>query len=166
MLPQRVNELLTDYRKNKGRCNSIYAEIALLEHDIETLKRNAVYDLTLKGHSLDGMPHGTGISKPTEAAAIRLAGGYLPDEAIEMQQRIKSLQNELNALNLATTLVEAWLTGLSLQERFVIQAHELDNVPWRLIGFSYEKEFGEMRSVDTLKRLKRKALQEIYAMAE
>ena len=69
-------------------------------------------------------------------------------------------------LNITVCLVDAWKTGLSARERWIIETEVIDGEVWSKVVILYEKAFGEHLSEPTLKRLKRKALDKIYKMAE
>ena len=162
----KVNELLKMYRQNKTRLASIRVEIQLANLRIEHLRQNAIYDLLPKGNPIDGMPHGTGRRSPVESAALKLASGYLPEEAQELQHSIEKLQYESSSLEIYVLYVEAWLTALTERERFIIERHILDDAPWRLLCFEYGKRFDIEPSKDTLRRMQVKALEKIYAAAK
>lgn len=112
------------------------------------------------------MPRGTTVGNPTERTAVLLASGWVPDTVKEMQQELKTLQIEFAERNFTVLFVSSWLQGLAGRERWIIEHQVIDGETWRDIGTSFRIAFGEAMSKDSLKRLKWRALQKVYRMAE
>lgn len=166
MLPEQVDEMLKNYREYTGRCRFIDLEIQRLEREIEKRKRDAVQDLVLPGRSLDGMPRGNRIVSPTESAGMRLADGYVPEDVPLLQEQIKRLKREREEKSMTLHFVDAWLSGLNDKERWVIDKHVLQNIPWRETELLYSKVYGEFISKYTLKRVQKNGMEKIYSFAE
>ena len=99
-----ANEYLRQYEKAEHRARR-YRE----EYENESLLIDAIRSLS----NNDGMPHGSGISRPTEEKAIRLADKKLrlidaKLEAIRLRQEIFDTVMELDGLE-ADVLVERYL---------------------------------------------------------
>lgn len=81
MQPEQVREMLDNYRQFQGRCEYLELYIRQMQDDIEALTHDVAEGLALSGNrELDGMPHGTTVSNPTERMGVMLASGYMPPE--------------------------------------------------------------------------------------
>lgn len=167
MRHEKVDGMLKAYRFDVGRCGHLQTEIARLKKDIahamETLVQEAA---TVPSGRISGMPRGTTVGNPTERTAVLLASGWVPDTVKEMQQELKTLQIEFAERNFTVLFVSSWLQGLAGRERWIIEHQVIDGETWRDIGTSFRIAFGEAMSKDSLKRLKWRALQKVYQMAE
>lgn len=162
MLPEKADELLRDYKANLGRCAFLEVMIAETKADIRYAEENAAEDLVSITPKLDGMPHGTSISNPTESAGMRLVLGYLPDDIPAHRAKLRAFEQEYHAKKAAVNLVEAFLLGLTSKERWMIERQIFDLMSYREINYAYREQFGEACSKDSLRRLKKDALAKIY----
>ena len=76
------------------------------------------------------------------------------------------LQEEYAERKKTVDYVGAWLEGLPERERWMVETQIMDGVVWREVVLQYQEKYGEYRSKDTLKRIRDKALDLIYDMAE
>ena len=167
MTPDRVDEMLKSYRYEVGRCKHLETEIDLLTKAIERGKTFAVSDLVGPGAQvITDMPRGTGLGNPTEMYGMMLADGWQNADIADMENDRKALQAEYDERHKTVAYVESWLAGLNDRERWIIEMQVIDSVIWREILNKYQQTFGEYRSKDTLKRIRDKALDTIYDIAE
>ena len=168
----QVDSALREYRQLIGRCGHIDAEIARLELGIR--REKAAYERALAAPSvsrLTGMPRGGGTGSPTERAALTLAEGraFWESEAggraLRMQAQIDALRAEREERQLRARFVESWLSGLPERERWVIERHIIEGEIWHDIAPQFNARFMDDVSHDRLKRIQKKALEKIYAMA-
>lgn len=167
MTPERVNEMLKNYREYSGRCAYLETYIKQLEKEVENMQDNLVLDqIASGGGSLDGMPHGTTVGNPTERAGIALADGYMPDYLLLKKKELADAQLEVSRKATTVIFVNAWLRGLSERERWIIENQVIDGVSWRELTTEYYIKFGETRTKRALQLFRGKAMEKIYRMAE
>lgn len=167
MLPEHAEEMLYSYRENIGRCEYLRTMRRQLEREIEVGTAMAAEDLVKSGgQAMDGMPHGTTVGNPTERMGILLASGYEPQYIQEVRKELAECLDELRRKERAIMFVEAWLAGLTEKERWVIEKAYFDRLTYNEINVKYIELYGQCRSNDSLRRIKRRAKAKIYAMAE
>lgn len=167
MTIERVDEMLKTYRFEVGRCGHLRKDIEVLVSDIERAKRGLASDLVGPGaQEITDMPKGTTVGNPTEKYGLMLAGGWVSDEIREMENKLAEMQAEYTERKKTVDYVESWLNGLSERERWMVETQVIDGVIWREVLAQYQEKFGEYRSKDTLKRLRDRAMDLIYDIAE
>lgn len=167
MLPQRVEEMLKEYRACLGRysyLDVLIEELRDTEKFIQTEDRMEL--IQGKGKDMDGMPHGSTVGNPTERAAIALVSGYVSSDLAELRKEIAKLEAERNQSYKVVLFVDAWLKGLTQKERWIIERIYFDGMTYREINAQYRETYGELCSKDSLRRLKNTALGKIYDMAQ
>lgn len=166
MTQEQVDGIFRDYQQIMGRC-------AYLRIEIERLTQAVNRDI-LSAEPLDFMRVSASFvtaqgdrnaGDPTGRAAQMLADGEPTEQAWRDQKRIKMLQCELENKLAALACVDAWLQGLGNAEQLVLRRRIMEHRTWELVAKDYEELFGESRSVDTLKKIKKTALQKVYVMA-
>ena len=164
---ERIEEMLKTYRFEVGRCGHLENEIAQLKIDIERELNSAAEDLAGPGAQvISDMPRGTKVGNPTEKLGMMLATGWESDAVKYMRDRLAELEAEYAERHKTVVYVKSWLDGLPERERWMAEMQIIDGVIWREIIQKYPEKFGEYRSKDTLKRIRDRALDMIYDMAE
>lgn len=168
MTHDKVNEMLKAYRFEVGRCGHLETEIEQLQKVISSSMSSLAEDVSaVRTQQITDMPHGTAVGNPTERIAIMLASGWVPDYITEMQTELGELKREYESRYYTVLFVSAWLKGLTERERWIVERQVINGEYWRDIIREYKVEFSEAAaSKDSLKRLKQKAMDKIYAMAE
>lgn len=167
MSPSKVDSMLKEYRLFVGRCGHLAMEIARLEQQIQYERSQIAEDLASISHApMTGMPHGSGVTNPTEKSGLMLASGYTPPHIVEMEQELSKLRQEYNEKYPTVLFVGAWLKGLTDKERWIVEQQVIDAIFWKEVVSRFRTAFGEDCSKDSLKRLKQRALDKIYRMAE
>lgn len=167
MTHEKVDELLKAYRFEVGRCGHLETEIAQLQKAIASSLENLAEDASaLRPQQISDMPHGTTVGSPTERIAIMLASGWIPDYLKDMQKELAELQKEYDSRCFTVLFVSSWLKGLTERERWIVEHQIIDGEYWKDVVRKYRDTFCEETSKDSLKRLKQRALDKIYQMAE
>lgn len=167
MTREAVDKLLRDARQNRGRLLHLRTEMSRLSAEIELARGNLEVDAaTAYNYELSDMPRGTAVGRPTEQIGLKLASGWEPDHIKAMEQEMQLYQQEYDKRYLDELFVTAWLEGLPERERWLIETQVIDGVFWRDVLIRYRKKFGTDASKDTLQRVKTKALEQIYDMAQ
>lgn len=163
----QVNELLRNHKLAVGRCGHLAAELASLEREIERETRTMVEDVASVGaQNLTGMPKGNAVGNPTERIGIKLADGWKSERLLDLEEKWLKVKAEYEKIQTAVSYVNAWLNGLTDRERWIVEKQVIDAEYWKVILIRYREEFEEFTSKDTLKRLKARAMEKIYEMAE
>ena len=163
---EAVNDALKSYLNDKARALHLAIEISELARRVNSAVASLESDETgPNAQVITGMPHGNKISTPTEDVAIRLADGWLPPEIKEMQEELQHKQTELEKLQARVKFVEAWMGVLTEREHWIVLHQYIRAEYWRDILDDYSRYFGQYASKDTLKRLRTRALNEMYAVA-
>ena len=166
MTHETVDRLLTEYRASLARCKYLEGLIPVLKEEIEDMHRLFMEEsFSIRGATLDALPHGNEIADPTQKIGILLASGYQPEYLKEKELELKEVQKEYKRKVPNVIFVEAWLKGLSSRERFIIENHVIDGLTWNELIAEYERSFGEVRTKRCLQNMKRKALEKIYSYA-
>lgn len=167
MLPEQVDEMLKGYRTAKGRTAHLEVELGRLQAELQRTvdaDREEAADLTGQGFS--SMPHGSDVGQPTEAKGLRLCNLPPSPEAVAIKKRIHEITITMDKFRITVQFVEAWLLGLTEKERWLIENQTIDCVSWKEVTYHYGVAFGRHATLDTLKRMKRTAMEKIYEMAQ
>lgn len=165
MRPQAVDALLRDYKRIQSRC--LHLETLLVDYaKLKTkFEKNLVQDNIHISPVYSLTPKGSGLSKPVEKLAIRLADGYVPENLKELQESIKTAEEELQEKRQLLYYVESWLSGLTEKERFILKLYVMEEYTWRDLSQFYQERYAVYASKSTLKRMKQTALEKIYEIA-
>lgn len=166
MKPERAEEMLREYKGCVGRCGYLKKAILEAEADIATWERSLAADLANSGGvNMDGMPHGTAVGKPTERMALALAAGYEPGDLKEAKERLMNMIRELREKEMVVVFVEAWLSGLTEREKWLIEQLYFEQQTYAYIISSLRSKHGVNTSKDGVRRMKKAALEKIFEMA-
>lgn len=165
MQPAEVDKLLSEYPSNKARYNHLYLEAMDMAIQINAETRRALANDAIQAQQYRDTPPSGKVSKPVEELALRYVDGYIPDTLAGWMKESEEMWSELRSLDISITYVDTWLEGLSDKERSVIVAHEIDQKSWSEIASTSAKTFGYHVGVSNLQKIKRKAIQKIYAIA-
>lgn len=166
MTQEQVNEMLKSYKFAVGRCGHLETELDMLARQIKIAKNNRAADLAaVRPQQITDMPHGTQVGNPTEKFGLMLASGWEPEHIKDMQVRYTQLNAELDSCKMVVNFVASWLEGLTERESWIVQQQVIEARFWKDIQMDYRREFDEVCSKDTLKRLRARAMEKIYKMA-
>lgn len=166
MMPDQVDEMLKGYRAAKGRSAHIDVEIDRLRDKLSrTIEadRRELADISAQQYS--AMPHGSECGRPTEEKGIRLLGMKMSEEARRITAQMEELEQLRQRQRITVLFVEAWMQGLTDKEQWLIEKQTIDGVSWKEVSRHYTSAFGHNATMDSLKRMRRIAMEKIYAMA-
>ena len=166
MQPEKVDEMLANYREYAARVAYLSEAVKQTERLCVSLRQNVVEDSISITQVISDMPRGTAISDPTGRLGSMLAEGYVPEHILQAEADLESMKLEIRSKENVVVFVEAWLRGLSDRERFVIEHKVIAGMYWREMIPLYKREFGDEYSKQGLKRIKAKALEKIYRIAQ
>lgn len=166
MTVEQVNLILKGYRFDVGRCGHLEVELHHLEKglaaELALITEGAA---SLQSPVISDMPHGTGISNPTERIGMLVADGWKPEVVKQMEKDIQLLNAEYQTRMRNVKYVDSWLSGLPERERWMIEQQVIDGVFWRDLTALFRIRFGADCSKDTLKRIRERGLMKVYEMA-
>lgn len=167
MTPERAEQMLQEYKPFLGRCNYLRTAISLIELDLAKKREGLAADLATNSASPpDGMPRGSKVGNPTERLGMMLAGGYETEDMQSLQELKHSYETELAEKSITVVLVQGWLEGLPMKQRWMIERQIFDCMTYAEINPLYRQTFEESCSKDTLRRLRKDALASVHKMAE
>jgi len=166
MLPERAEQMLKEYKACVGRLGYLRKAIPEAEADIEAWRHSLAADLANSGGvNMDGMPHGTSVGNPTERMGLMLATGYEPADLKAAEKRLAEMTTELREKEMVVVFVEAWVSGLTSREKWLIERIYFEQQTYSEIITAYRAEYGTATNKDGIRRAKKQTLEKIYAMA-
>ena len=167
MLPEQAKEMLMNYKPYLGRCRHLEVAIACLRDEVDVMMKNLAVDYaTNSGQQMDGMPRGSTVGNPTERLGIMLASGHVPDDLKALRDKIEAMKDEHAEKSVTVRFVEAWLQGLPMKQKWMIERQIFDMMTYAQMSPLYTTAFGEPCSKDSLRRLSKDALTSVYEMAK
>lgn len=165
MAPDKVDQMLEQYRANVGRCKYLELKLKEIDQTIENLMADRLHDFVPLSQALTGMPRKPGTSDTTGKSGSKLADGDKTDFVRQAEVEREAILAELESRRTAISLVDAWITGLKDKERFVIEKKVMGGISWSQLVNPFHREFGCIYSVTGLRRIKNRAMQAIYQLA-
>ena len=166
MQPEEVRKCLLNYRDYSARVAYLEAEIGRLRMIKESYERTIVEDNVSVTQKLSAPPHGSGVGDPVGILAQRLADGFKPEYIAEIQQEIADKEIEHMVKKMLVSYVDSWLIALNPRERFVIEKQYIGGMFWRETVYEFKERFGEFYTKQGLQKLRARALNKIYEIAE
>lgn len=167
MSPERAEMMLVEYRECVGRRDFLQKAIPAAEADIAQWKAHLAEDLASSGGvKMDGMPHGTTVGRVTERLALMLAGGWQPEGLTEAEEQLERLKDELQEKALVVMFVEAWMSGLTTKERWLIEQIYFERMTYAETATAYTRLYGVPTSRDGIRRMRKTTIGKIFKMAE
>ena len=165
MEKEKIVEYLRGYRETRARANCLREEISLLEKLYERMQTPeklieanvlAARPVTVGGRG--GMP-----GDPAAKLAVEAADGG--DRLNPYASVLLAAQNELLRAQYRCRVVDAWMEGLCEREKWMVQRHAIERLPFSELPELYEKECGRAYCIDTLKALYKRGIEAICRMS-
>lgn len=167
MQPEEVDAMLSGYLENLGRYQHLEQAVKGLEKRFNAIRNAALAnEAGPGGQRLDGMPHASGVGNPVARVACRFADGDYPDYVKPYKAELDRALVQKDAAENRVHYVDAWMGGLNDIESWVVKNQVIGGLPWQETMRKYSADFGVACSKDRLKRIRDKALDKIYRMAE
>lgn len=161
---ERITYHLHRYRETRARAACLREEIALLKRRAERVQSpEALIALNaLPGRSIAGGGSGGLPGDPAAKLACSAADGCAQLNPYE--DALRDAQDEYLLAVHDCRIVEAWLDALPARERWVVERHALEKLPFADLPDLYEAQHGRAYCLDTIKTLYRRALESIGRM--
>jgi hypothetical protein len=79
----------------------------------------------------------------------------------KLKGRLWDMEKERLYLQCKVEEVQAYLTALGAEERFVVEQFCFEKLTWRMVAERYRREFGNYISRDTLRKKKKAAIRQM-----
>ena len=167
MLAANVEMMLAKYSMSFGRKSYLERAIQVLEIEIDAWKRCLVDEATsLGGQNMDGMPHGTTVGNPTERIAMMLMNGYEPGGLAAAEEELRQMKEELAEAELVVTFVDAWMSGLTAREKWLIEQLYFNGKTYSEVAREYTEKYGNQTSRESVRRMRKLTVEKICEMAK
>lgn len=169
MTTNTVNDLLDLYHQNLQRLHTLREQAEELRASIETESSHALEDAAIRAQQYSGMPHSGAINRSVEDTALRFADGYKPPNVQRWMDEHAHVMRQISGLSRDVAHVDRWLAAdnlaLTTQERLIVRAHRVDHMAWRELSAVSTRLLGYHMSESGLRKLERRAMDKIYAIA-
>lgn len=130
MSPQRLDEILKNYRITKARYEYLKAELVTLSRWLDICERTTVSDRVSLSQAISGMPHGSGVGDPVGRLATDIASGEVSIFIKQIKEDMRQADDEMLRLAPQISAVEIVLNALGDREREVLVFKVIDNRNW------------------------------------
>ena len=165
MKPDEVKNCLRQYRECTARCGFLKMEVEELQALAARLKSSEIEDSISITQKWSVLPHGSSVGDPTASLAQRIADGETPEHLKTLEREIAGRQEEYRKNAAVVTYVDSWMRVLNERERFVVNEHSLKGEFWRGVVNEFQNRFGEIYSVQGLKKIHARAIEKICRIA-
>lgn len=160
-----IESLLKNYRVNKARYETLILTAQRMQRMIAAEQQNALAANALHAQSYSGMPHSNRVGRPVEDLVIRFMDGFVPEQLADWMAEDTAAQRELMDLATDLRLVDTWLAALNERERTVIEECMINDRPLKELSLKSHRMFDYPLSVDTIRGIKRAAMNKICDIA-
>lgn len=165
MTPKQVDAILKDYRFCVARRTHLKLRIEEYRRLIQEETKRGMEAEAVRTQTLTGLPRGSGLSSPVEALVEKYIEGYVPPLAQSLMNEKETLEREYEEAGRRIRYAEGWLQCLTPRERIVVEKQMLEGLQWGEVERAAEAAFGYPLSRAGLKRVKERALKQIYRVA-
>lgn len=166
MTPEKVTELLENYRENRARLAHLRQEAEELQTALEAEKRRSIESDSIHAQQYSGMPHSGVISQQVQDLAIRYVDGYQSPMVKDWTQQLESMLQDIAIVERSVRYVDNWFSSLDEKERTVLTMHHpIGDMSWRDMAASSPKLFGYHMSESGLQKIAKAAKAKIIRIA-
>ena len=151
-----IESKLREYKSNLSKLKLIECSMKQIESEIQVLEPSYISAYSFS----ETPPSNTNkISSPVENAV--LDGENRRETVDKLKGRLWDMAKERLYLQCKVDEVEAYLTALGAEERFVVEQFCFEKLTWRMVAERYRREFGNYISRDTLRKKKKAAIRQM-----
>jgi hypothetical protein len=151
-----IEQKLREYKSNLSKLKLIECSMKQIESEIQVLEPSYISAYSFS----DTPPSNTNkISSPVENAV--LDGENQREKVDELKGRLRDMAKERLHLQCKVEEVQAYLTALGAEEKFIIEQFCFEKLTWRMVAERYRREFGNYISRDTLRKKKKAAIRQM-----
>ena len=151
-----IEQKLREYKSNLSKLKLIECSMKQIESEIQVLEPSYISAYSFS----DTPPSKTNkISSPVENGV--LDGENRRETVDKLKGRLWDMEKERLHLQCKVEEVQAYLTALGAEERFVVEQFCFEKLTWRMVAERYRREFGNYISRDTLRKKKKAAIRQM-----
>jgi len=151
-----IEQKLREYKSNLSKLKLIECSMKQIESEIQVLEPSYISAYSFS----DTPPSKTNnISSPVENCV--LDGENRREKVDKLKERLWDMAKERLHLQCKVEEVQAYLTALGAEERFVVEQFCFEKLTWRMVAERYRREFGNYISRDTLRKKKKAAIRQM-----
>ena len=154
-----IESKLREYKSNLSKLKLIECSMKQIENEIQVLEPSYI-----SAYAFSDAPTGKTykISSPVENTV--LAEEAKREKVDKLKERLWDMAKERLCLQCKVEEVEAFLTALGAEGKFIIEQFYFERLTWRMVAERYRKEFGNYISKNSLVRKKRSALDKMESI--
>ena len=151
-----IEQKLREYKSNISKLKLTECSMKQIESEIQVLEPSYISAYSFS----DTPPSNTNkISSPVENCV--LDGENRREKVDKLKERLWDMAKERLHLQCKVEEVQAYLTALGAEERFVVEQFCFEKLTWRMVAERYRREFGNYISRDTLRKKKKAAIRQM-----
>ena len=151
-----IEQKLREYKSNLSKLKLIECSMKQIESEIQVLEPSYI-----SAYSFSETPPSktNNISSPVENCV--LDGENRREKVDKLKEQLWDMAKERLYLQCKVEEVQAYLTALGAEERFIIEQFYFQKLTWRMVAERYRREFGNYVSRDTLRKKKKTAINQM-----
>ena len=151
-----IEQKLREYKSNLSKLKLIECSMKQIESEIQVLEPSYISAYSFS----DTPPSKTNkISSVVENTV--LDGENRREKVDKLKEQLWDMAKERLYLQCKVEEVQAYLTALGAEERFVVEQFCFEKLTWRMVAERYRREFGNYISRDTLRKKKKSAIRQM-----
>lgn len=162
MSPQRLDEILRDYRITKARVAYLKDQLRFLEKRLAEEMKKSIQDQISLSQAITGMPHGSGTGDPTGKLGTEIASGKESEFVKQIREEIRQASFEIMKLEPDISTAEIVLNALSDREREVLEMKIMAEMSWSDTLAEMNRKHNNSYSKRSLQRLLDRAKEKAY----
>ena len=148
-----IEKKLREYKSNLSKLKLTECSMKQIESEIQVLEPSYI-----SAYAFSDTP-----SSKTNRISSVVENTVLDSEnkrekVDKLKERLWDMAKERLYLQCKVEEVEAYLTALGAEERFIIEQFYFEKLTWRIVAERYRREFGNYISREPLRRKKKSAL--------
>ena len=154
-----IEQKLREYKSNLSKLKLIECSMKQIESEIQVLEPSYISAYAFS----DTPPSKTNnISSPVENAVLDSENRR--ERVDKLKEQLWDMAKERLHLQCKVEEVQAYLTALGAEERFVVEQFCFEKLTWRMVAERYRREFGNYISRDTLRKKKKAAIRQMESI--
>ncbi len=154
-----IEQKLREYKSNLSRLKLIECSMKQIESEIQVLEPSYISAYTFS----DTPPSKTNkTSSPVENCVLESENKR--EKVDKLKERLWDMAKERLHLQCKVEEVQAYLTALGAEEKFIIEQFYFEKLTWRIVAERYRREFGNYISRDTLRKKKKAAIRQMESI--
>jgi hypothetical protein len=166
MSPQRLTEIMKNYRTSRARCAWLQEQLKMLDRFLKICEGEMVEDMMSMSQALTGMPHGTTVGDPTGRLALDIESGKISPFVKEIREEIEHTNSELLRVSADVRAVDIVLEAMTDRERNLLEMKMIDELSWTEIISRMNQKYGGKHKQRTLQRMTEKIMEKAVAIVK